>query len=115
AGDPERYPGTGDPWQPLKLYYHVSFPKARFEAISAELERRGLDNPYKEWMARAEDRDWREWEITTLIECGEHFETRHRALQAHATQVDPNGFWFAVPLDAQRAARPTEDYHLARS
>ncbi|MFC7742666.1 mycothiol conjugate amidase Mca [Nocardiopsis composta] len=115
AGDPERYPGTGDPWQPLKLYYHVSFPKARFEAISAELERRGLDNPYKEWMARAEDRDWREWEITTRIECGEHFETRDRALKAHATQVDPNGFWFAVPLDAQRAAWPTEDYHLARS
>src|SRR5688572_30310775 len=22
AGDPERYPGLGEPWQPLKLYYH---------------------------------------------------------------------------------------------
>ncbi|MCL6553109.1 MAG: histidine--tRNA ligase [Firmicutes bacterium] len=24
AGDPDRYPGTGDPWQPLKLYYVAS-------------------------------------------------------------------------------------------
>ena len=21
AGDPERYPDAGEPWQPLKLYY----------------------------------------------------------------------------------------------
>ena len=25
AGDPERYPELGEPWQPLKLYYHHSF------------------------------------------------------------------------------------------
>ena len=29
AGDPERYPGTGEPWQPLKLYYHLTFHKDR--------------------------------------------------------------------------------------
>ena len=33
AGDPERYPGTGEPWQPLKLYYHLTFHKARLVAL----------------------------------------------------------------------------------
>src|SRR4051794_24810355 len=32
AGDPERYPGAGEPWQPLKLYYHMTFHKRRGQA-----------------------------------------------------------------------------------
>jgi mycothiol S-conjugate amidase len=54
-------------------------------------------------------------EITTRVQCGDYFETRNQALIAHATQVDPDGGWFAVPTEVQRAAWPTEDYHLARS
>ncbi|MFC3997095.1 mycothiol conjugate amidase Mca [Nocardiopsis sediminis] len=115
AGDPERYPGTGEPWQPLKLYYHVSFTRERFDAIAALLEERDLENPYAEWIERMGDREPPKWEITTRVRCDEHFETRDRALIAHATQIDPNGFWFAVPMDIQREAWPTEDYHLARS
>ena len=45
----------------------------------------------------------------------DYFEIRDSALLAHATQIDPNSSWFACPLDVQRAAWPTEDYHLARS
>ncbi|RCV54424.1 mycothiol conjugate amidase Mca [Marinitenerispora sediminis] len=115
AGDPDRYPGTGDPWQPLKLYYHVSFSMERFERITALLDERGLANPYAEWMERMKERDYPQWEITTRVVCDEYFETRDRALIAHATQIDPNGVWFAVPMDIQREAWPTEDYHLARS
>src|SRR5690606_28979268 len=33
----------------------------------------------------------------------------------HATQVDPDGQWFAVPLELQKKVWPTEDYELARS
>src|SRR4051794_3690299 len=33
AGDPERYPGTGEPWKPQKLYYHMTFHKRRFQAL----------------------------------------------------------------------------------
>jgi mycothiol S-conjugate amidase len=40
---------------------------------------------------------------------------RDAALIAHATQVDPHGRWFSVPLDLQRAIWPTEDFQLARS
>jgi mycothiol S-conjugate amidase len=118
AGDPDAYPDSGEPWQPLKLYYFVSFHRAKFVALHEELLRRGLESPYtkifEEWGDRAKTRSG-ELEITTQVPCGDFFETRDAALKAHATQVDPNGFWFSCPLDVQRFAWPTEDYHLARS
>ncbi len=79
--------------------------------------RRGLESPYAKWMETWEDRpaDRPQLEITTRVACGDFFELRDKALVAHATQIDPKGFWFACPLDVQRAAWPTEDYHLARS
>jgi mycothiol S-conjugate amidase len=117
AADPDRYPGCGEPWQPLKLYYFISFHRARFTALHEEMLRRGLESPYAERLTRLDERDdsRREWEITTRVPCGDYFEVRDRALIAHATQIDPTSSWFSCPLDAQRAAWPTEDYHLARS
>ncbi len=116
AGDPDRYAGCGDPWSPLKLYYFASFHKARITALHQELQRLGLESPYAERLQSWEDRpDRPPLEITTRVPCGDFFEIRDQALLAHATQVDPEGGWFSCPLDAQRAAWPTEDYHLARS
>ncbi len=39
----------------------------------------------------------------------------HDALRAHATQIDPDGPWFAVPLEIQQSAHPSEDYQLVRT
>ncbi|NKY99889.1 MULTISPECIES: mycothiol conjugate amidase Mca [Nocardiopsis] len=115
AGDPDAYPDAGDPWQPLKLYYFVSFPPERFEALADVLAARGLENPFEEWMKRIGDRDRPRWEITTRVHCSEYFDVADEALKAHATQVDPNGFWFAVPNEVVAEAWPSEDYHLVRS
>ncbi|GHC93010.1 mycothiol S-conjugate amidase [Nocardiopsis terrae] len=115
AAEPDAYPEAGDPWQPLKLYYFVSFPPERFEALAEILAERGLDNPFAEWTERIRKRDRPRWEITTRVHCSEHFDTAHAALRAHATQIDPDGFWFAVPNDVVAEAWPTEDYHLVRS
>jgi mycothiol S-conjugate amidase len=120
AADPDAYPGTGEPWQPSKLYYFVSFHGQKYVAFHEEMLRRGLESPYTEifekWAAREEKGEERpELEITTRVPCGDFFEIRDAALIAHATQIDPNGFWFRCPLDVQRAVWPTEDYHLARS
>jgi mycothiol S-conjugate amidase len=114
AGDPDRYPDAGEPWQPLKLYYHLTFTKERLLALHAVLEREGRESPYAEWVSNWEDRP-NKWPATTRVPCGDYFEVRDAALIAHATQIDPDGFWFACPNDLQREAWPTEDYHLARS
>lgn len=113
AGDPDRYPDAGEPWQPLKLYYNQSFSKARVMALHQALLAAGLDSPYAEWLDGWDDREERE--ITTRVECAEYFPVRDRALLAHATQVDPDSFWFAVPLELQTRVWPTEDFELARS
>jgi mycothiol S-conjugate amidase len=114
AGDPDRYPDTGEPWQPLKLYYHLTFTKDRMIALHEAMVQTGIESPYTDWLKRLDDQPQR-WEITTRVPCGDYFETRDQALLAHATQIDPNGFWFACPLEVQREAWPTEDYHLTRS
>jgi mycothiol S-conjugate amidase len=122
AADPDRYPGLGEPWQPLKMYYHLSFHQAKYVALHEEILRRGLESPYtkifEEFQERARKRaesGWRNLDITTRVQVGDYLEIRDQALLAHATQIAPDSSWFACPLDVQRAAWPTEDYHLARS
>ena len=53
--------------------------------------------------------------LTTHIPCADFFEIRDKALIAHATQIDPDGGWFRVPMEIQKAVWPTEEYELAKS
>ncbi|MBO0802468.1 MAG: mycothiol conjugate amidase Mca [Nocardiopsaceae bacterium] len=122
AADPDRYPGTGEPWQTLKLYYFVSFHQEKFAALHEEMLRRDMDSPYVKIFEERQERirkraelGLKDYEITTRVDAADYFEIRDKALLAHATQIDPNSSWFACPIDVQRAAWPTEDYHLARS
>ena len=52
AADPDAYPGSGEPWQPLKLYYFVSFHGAKFVALHEEMLRRGLESPVHQDLRR---------------------------------------------------------------
>jgi mycothiol S-conjugate amidase len=121
AADPEYHPELGEPWQPLKLYYDVGFSPDRFRAIGALLKERGLEDPFADWFKRQEEREERseQWgrppNITTKVPVSDWFHRRDEALLAHATQVDPTGWFFAVPMDIQKQAWPTEDFELARS
>jgi mycothiol S-conjugate amidase len=115
AGDPDRYPELGEPWQPLKLYYDIGFSKAKFMALHEGMLAAGLESPYVEWLQRWDERPDKGPRITTRVECADYFPVRDDALRAHATQVDPDGFWFHVPMEVQRRAWPTEDFQLARS
>jgi mycothiol conjugate amidase Mca len=116
AGDPDRFPGTGDPWQPLKLYYSHGFSRSRLVAFHDALTERGLESPYGEWLANwPEDRHDPGRRVTTRVECADWFTVRDQALIAHATQIDPTSRWFVVPHDIQREVWPTEDYELVRT
>jgi len=115
AADPDRYPDAGEPWQVSKLYYHHSFHRTRTQALSDAMEARGLESPYAERLAEWKPDPEHDERITTRVPCAEYFPVRDRALLAHATQIDPEGAWFACPLDVHQQAWPTEDYELARS
>ncbi|WP_460494979.1 mycothiol conjugate amidase Mca [Dactylosporangium cerinum] len=116
TGDATRYPDKGEPWQPLKLYYNMGWSKARMHALHEAMIEATGESPYTEWMKQwDEERTDKGDRVTTRVPCGEFFEARDDALRAHATQVDPDGFWFAVPLNIQQKVWPTEDYELVKS
>ncbi|GHS87811.1 mycothiol S-conjugate amidase [Actinomycetota bacterium] len=115
AGDPERYRGRGEPWTPLKLYYNHGFSMARIRAAHEALIERGLESPFGEWVESRAAREIPEREVTTLVECADWFGARDDALRAHATQIDPDGFFFAMPRDLEREVWPYEEYELAIS
>jgi mycothiol S-conjugate amidase len=115
AGDPARFPEAGEPWQPAKLYYHHSFNRPRMQALHDAMQEHGLESPWEERL-----KDWKpepEWDarITTRVVCDRWFGVRDQALLAHATQIDPDGFWFAIPRELQAEVWPTEDYELVTS
>ena len=116
AGDPDRYPDAGEPWQPLKLYYSHGFSRLRVTKFHEALLAAGQESPYTEWI-----KNWDRGRpdpgerVTTKVECADYFPVRDEALKAHATQIDPTSRWFAVPLQLQREIWPTEDYQLVRS
>ncbi|MEO8222906.1 MAG: mycothiol conjugate amidase Mca [Specibacter sp.] len=122
AGDPDLYPGAGAAWEPAKLYYDLAFNPQRFRALHFALEEAGLASPYAERLAAWLEADSEghtmpvsKHPTTTQIDCGDYFEVRDDALRAHATQVDPEGFFFAVSPAMQRKVWPWEDYSLITS
>ncbi|NSC23588.1 mycothiol conjugate amidase Mca [Streptomyces albus subsp. chlorinus] len=117
AADTEKYPEAefGPAWQPLKLYYNQGFNRQRTQAMHNAMIERGLESPYTEWLKRWDEMKVKEREITTFVPCGDYFEIRDKALIAHATQIDPDGGWFRVPMDIQKEVWPTEEYELAKS
>lgn len=115
AADPCAWPEHGEPWQVPKVYFDMTLHRGRYAALDAAMHEAGLARPYAEWLADwAEDPD-RLSRLTTFVPCADYFGVRNEALLAHATQIDPDGRWFAVPLEIQRAGWPTEDYQLVRS
>jgi len=113
AGDPGRYPELGEPWQPLKLYYDRAFSVAKMRAFHEALLAQGIESPFKDWIEGSDEREDRR--ITTRVECADWFPVRDDALKAHATQIDPDGAFFALSHDLQRSTWPTEDWELVRS
>ena len=113
AGDPTAYEHCGPAWQPLKIYYIQTLTRARITAYHNALEAAGLESPFGAmlpfWEGRAERT------VTTRVKCADYFELRDRALLSHATQVDPDGMFFMVPLQMKKDIMPTEDYEAALS
>ncbi len=112
AGDPDRFPDAGAPFQPTKLYY-TEFSVARFREVHAKFEELGLESPFDaEWRKRWEDAP--PTVVTTSVDISAFADVRSRALLAHATQVDPKSpFWFGLPPEVMRTIHPYDDYRLA--
>jgi mycothiol S-conjugate amidase len=112
AGDPEAFPDSGEPWQPLKLYY-TGFSRQRVQALHDAHLARGEESPYSQWFERGMPEH--SVRFGTLVDVGAWLHRRREALLAHRTQVDPEGFWMRLPDDTLRRVFPWEEFALARS
>lgn len=115
AGDSSKYPKAGAPWQPKKLYYFATFTRRRFQLLNDAAAEEGIESPYVGWLEKWDEFGFPEPEITSQVDVADYVEVRSKALLAHATQIDPDSFWFAVPDDIQRRVYPWEDYTLIDS
>lgn len=116
AGDPEAFPDAGESWVVQKLYYTHGFIRDRMVLFSDEFEKNGQESPFAEWLSKWDpSRGDIMGRVTTQVEVSDYFPQRDEALRAHATQIDPNGMFFAVPLEWQKRLWPTEEFELART
>jgi mycothiol S-conjugate amidase len=116
AGDPDRFPDAGEPWQPLRLYY-VVWSAQRIRAMHAKFVELGLESPYTdERFARAlEDDTAPPGTPRVVVDVSGFASTARRALVAHETQVDPTSkFWFGLPTEVLDTVYPYEEYVAAR-
>ncbi|MEA2508895.1 MAG: mycothiol S-conjugate amidase [Actinomycetota bacterium] len=112
AGNAAAFPDAGPPWSPSKLYYFATFSKQRFEMLHKGAEARGMESPFEEWLKEWDNRDFADPNITTQIDVGDYIDLRTKALLAHATQIDPDSFWFAIPDEITKEVYPWEDFTL---
>ena len=96
-------------WQVQKLYAASTFLRERVVALHEAMLAAGLESPYADWLE-----DGRRAAVAphARIRCDHTFARRDAALRAHASQVDPDGMWFAVPRGLEREAYPYEAYEL---
>ncbi|MEN9593989.1 MAG: hypothetical protein RLY23_472 [Actinomycetota bacterium] len=113
AGDPKAYPDAGEPWQPSKMYY-TGWSHRRVKALHDAFLARGEESPYEQWFEAgfSERADAR---FTALIDVSDFLHARRKALLAHRTQVDPEGFWMRLPDEVVREVFPWEEFALAES
>ena len=122
AADPEYHPELGEAWQIPKFYYDNSMSVEKYTTIHEAMLERGLESPYAWRVERADEAPEDSWiklaqkqQNTSRIPVGDYFGLRDEALLAHRTQIEPGGFFFAVPRELEQELYPFEDFTLIES
>lgn len=114
AADADRFPDAGPPWQVSKLYGSL-FSIGRLLALHEAMIDRGMNSPFADWVERMDGSEEPPMEPTARIDGTGLQERARNALRAHRTQIDPEGFWFQVPIDLVEEVYPYDDFVLLRS
>lgn len=113
AADPAAYPEAGEPWEISRLFAPV-FSIKRVSELHAAMLGMGLESPFDRWIERIEGGEEDEGDLVH-VDVTAQLTTAREALRAHRTQVDPDGFWFQVPIDVVADVYPFEDFELMRT
>jgi LmbE family N-acetylglucosaminyl deacetylase len=105
--------GSSDNARPeaVPLIVAPAFTARRALSLHEALERRGLESPLAGRVAGMH-RDDDDGDLLVRVRVAGYIERAREALRAHATQIDPDGRWFAVPLDVAESVYPYEDFEV---
>ncbi len=109
AADAALFPDAGPPWQADRLYAPV-FSRQRLVALDQAMKQSGVESPLGRWLKHFPEEA--ETPIDARIDISKTLTRSRDALRAHATQVDPDGFWFQIPEEVVIEAYPYEDFVL---
>jgi N-acetyl-1-D-myo-inositol-2-amino-2-deoxy-alpha-D-glucopyranoside deacetylase len=114
AGDPVRYPWTGEPWSPSR-YFEPVVPRSVLRGTREALRAMGAAAPF-EPMAPADLASGVDDEqVTTRIDAQAFLPAKLAALRAYPTQVTVQGEFFALSNHIGQRASGVEHYRLALS
>jgi mycothiol S-conjugate amidase len=109
AADQERFPDAGRAWAPARLYAPV-FSRLRLEKLHEAMVEAGLESPLGRWLERIPEGE--DSHVDVRVPIASTLSRARDALRAHATQVDPDGFWFQIPEQVVVDVYPWEDFTL---
>jgi len=118
AADPARYPeqieAGLEPHQAGKLYY-TAIPHRFFRSVVAKMQELDMKVPQR-YRDRLEERIGLPDEAcTTDIYVKEYWDTKRAAVDCHATQLNPDSIFAALPPDIMRELSAWECFQLAES
>ncbi len=118
AADPARYPeqiGIGlAPHQAQKLYY-TAIPHRFFREMAAKMEELGIEIPrrYRERLEKGIGLP--DEACTTDVFVQDFWDAKRAAIQCHATQLNPDSVFSALPPEIMRELQTWECFQLAES
>jgi mycothiol S-conjugate amidase len=114
AADPERFPEAGPAWAIRRIYAPV-FTVNRIRQLHQAMLDRGLESPFETWIDRLEGAEDDPTTTRAHVDVSGYMERARDALRAHRTQIDPDGFWFKMPVELVEEIYPYEDFELLAS
>ena len=114
AADSQRFPDAGAPWEVPRVYAPV-FTVGRIRRLHQAVMDRGLESPFETWIERLDGAEDDPNTIRAHIDVSGYMERARDALRAHRTQIDPDGFWFKIPVELVEETYPFEDFELLAS
>ena len=118
AGDRAQYPeqieAGLEPHQAKKLYF-TAIPRRFFRAAVAKMEELGVEIPERYRQRLTERFGLPDEACTTDIFVQDFWDTKQAAVQCHATQLNPDSIFAALPPEIMRELQAWECFQLAES
>jgi N-acetyl-1-D-myo-inositol-2-amino-2-deoxy-alpha-D-glucopyranoside deacetylase len=111
AADPQRYPETGEPWAPSKLY-ETAVPRSLLELAYERLKELGDEAPFGVTSPDELTFGVPDERITTIVDARDFLPSKVAAMKAYPTQIAVDGHFFALSNDVGQGLFGMEHFRL---